>query len=191
MTSVNTGCGPKGPAMTTATINQDILQKFLNALVNAHGLAPATQRAYREKLRPLFAAWEDIPIEEWDYPLFEDFIAAQDWAPRTRHKFCCCCRKFIRWAQSRKMAVQNFVGSYKAPRAPATAPRVISRGDLIALLRHSEGHRMEVVRVSCTRPERICCSGRVSLASLPSRVYRSFCKWLPGGEALASLESAS
>jgi len=144
-----------GASMPTTTA--EILQKFYASLIHAQKLSPRTLDSYRWKLGA-FARWmaanhPDLPLVEWGYGHFEDFLSAVQWKSlRSVNKFLDQSRKFIRWCKSRSIFPKDhpeWIGDYKRHRVARGKPKFITREDLVKLLEATTGHRMEIAIGLC------------------------------------------
>lgn len=138
------------------TTNPEILSKFLTTLRHAQKLSPMTVDSYRWKLGQLFRWMQehygDLPLAQWKFAHFEDFLADQKWTSlRSRNKLLHQTRKFLRWCIAREILPANFdiTGDYKTAKIARGKPKFISREDLIRLLDETKGNRMEVAIGLC------------------------------------------
>lgn len=83
-------------------------------------LRPSTIAFYRDKLGPLVEALDGLPLEVWSRRELEDYIAEQDWAPRSVQMLVTACRTWITWARGNGLRMPDFVGELRA--AKVTAP---------------------------------------------------------------------
>lgn len=124
--------------------NEQTLEKFLVALEKAHGLSPMTVRGYRQKLVPLFRQWEDTPLAEWSYGMWEDMISDNDWSPATKLKIWSHCRKLRQWCSDRDIPCGDFLKSWKPPQQVRKKPKVATLDQVRSLLKWSRGRRLEL-----------------------------------------------
>jgi len=131
------------PAPRRAVTGRVLLARFLSHLRRLERRA-GTVLFYRKVLGRLVAAWGDVPVARWSRPMLEEYVASQDWAPRTTQMLVVACRRWRDWAEEVGLACPDFVGRFKGPTVRAVERRALSAQQLRAVLEASVGHAYEL-----------------------------------------------
>ena len=158
----------EGKAPTNHSLSaQEAVKRYLTSA--SIRLRPGTVEQYRRNLGYLLDAWSNVPIERWNRPLFETFIAAcqrsgyqsrerrakaageggelrqTPWAPRTVEIMVRACTAFINWARSANVMVPDFIAGFRGPTVYQREPSALTRAQRDALLAAARGHYLEPV----------------------------------------------
>jgi len=135
--------GKKGPRSVVSDDPMTALRHFLQEKAVTVGSANSVV-PYRARLNPLFRAWADQPMSQWNRRDFVSYIAARDWAPATIHKLRNYSRQFIAWAQENDLPCADFVGNFKAPPIRVHDVEVLTPEQALAVLEEARGHYLEL-----------------------------------------------
>lgn len=127
---------------------QNILDRYEEYLLASR--TPETADVHIGKLRPLFRAWDDVPMDQWTRGRFVSWLSskrtgAKPWKPRSIQLTLTACGMFIEWCGKEGVAVPNFVDGIERPKSHRGKPIVYTGEETVKLLEASRGFWLELV----------------------------------------------
>lgn len=127
---------------------QNLLDSYKEFLLTSR--TPSTVDVHVCKLRPLFRAWNDVPIENWTRSRFVSWLSAKRTGssplkPRSINLLLTACKMFVAYCHSEEITVPNFVAGIERVKAHRTKPVFYSPEEIEKLMEASRDSWLEVL----------------------------------------------